>query len=80
MQYLKKETALSDTNTTNEILTHVPNIYLYGALWAMLTWSHKDEAGAMFTNFIGSIAGANKRDNKGRYGAAPRIRMEKRIP
>lgn len=30
--YYKEETALSDSNTSNNILTRVPNAYLYGAL------------------------------------------------
>jgi len=81
MQYLKKEVALSDSNTTNEILTNLPNIYLYGALWALYLWTDQEEKSVvMFSRFVNAIAGANLRDKKGRYGAAPRIRTEKYIP
>lgn len=42
MKYFKKVTALSDGNTTNDILTYHPDIYLYGSLMAAAPYLTED--------------------------------------
>ena len=81
MAYDAEFTALSDSNTSNVVLTNHPTIYLWGALWALHVWTLEAEAAADFRNkFILAIKGANKLSKKGRYGPAPRIRMEGSTP
>lgn len=81
MQYLKKITALSDANTTNTILQESPNIYLFGALWALFQDAMEfDVAEYFYDKFIASIGGLNKTDKRGRYGPAPKIRIEGATP
>lgn len=81
MQYLKKITALDDTNTTNDILTQAPNIYLYGGLWALFEdYQEFDVAQYYYNRFIGAIQGLNKTDKRGRYGPAPKMRIEGATP
>ena len=74
--YMKKPTALSSSNTSNEVLADFPNIYLYGGLWALFTHAD-DEAQAMkyYTRFSDAINGANAEDEAGRYGTAPYMRI-----
>ncbi len=81
MQYIKKLAALSDSNATNNILTNYPNIYLFGALWALFQDAMEaDVAEYYYGKFIESIDGANTSDQAGRYGPAPTIRMEGYAP
>ncbi len=81
MQYYKKETALSSANTTNAVLTKYPGIYLNGALSAL--WDHFDEpveSDRYHSIMTGMIKGANRGENKSRYGNAPQIKKERRGP
>lgn len=81
MQYIKKLTPLSDSNTTNAILTDSPTVYLFGALWALHKFTSQPEVSAdYYIQFINSIGGANIQDKKGKYGPAPRIRLEGSTP
>lgn len=75
-QYYNKLTALSDANTTNDILTNHPNIYLYGALTELYNYSSEEEK-ATYNNklFIDAINGANREAVSGRYGPSPRARV-----
>lgn len=75
--YIQKPTGLSSSNTTNVIMTNYPNIYLYGALWALFTHVD-DEPQAMkyWQRFINSISGANQEAEQGRFGVAPYARVE----
>ena len=77
IQYFQEFTALSDANTTNAVLTRFPNIYLFGALWA-LKLKAEQPAGAAeyYQRFISAIKGANNKDKLGRYGASPVMRVE----
>lgn len=80
-QYYQDFTALSDSNTTNTVLTNHPTIYLFGALWALKKHvRQEEEAAAFYQDFISAIRGANKKDAMGRYGPAPVMRTEKNIP
>jgi hypothetical protein len=76
-----KLTALDDTNTTNDILTDCPNVYLFGSLWAVNLYNAEEEkASFYYSQFINAIKGCNKRFNKGRYGPAPTMRFERSTP
>lgn len=79
--YLKKLTALDDTNTTNSVLSQSPNIYLYGGLWALFESIQEfDVAQYYYQRFINAIQGLNKTDKRGRYGPAPKMRIEGATP
>jgi hypothetical protein len=81
MQYFAKEVALSDSNTTNAILTNYPSIYLYGSLWALwLYYSEEEKANFYHGLMLGAIRGANKSERKARYGNAPQIKRERNGP
>lgn len=81
MQYYAKQTSLSDTNTTNDILTNYPSIYLNGSLWALWQYfSEEEKSEYYYGKMITAIQGVNKRENKARYGNAPQIKKERRGP
>jgi hypothetical protein len=81
MQYIKKITALDDTNTTNSILTDYPNIYVFGGLWALFQDAMEpDVAEYFYGKFVSAVQGANNADQAGRYGPAPVIRKEGYTP
>tara|TARA_Y100000310_G_scaffold345726_1_gene468879 strand:- start:2255 stop:2884 length:630 start_codon:yes stop_codon:yes gene_type:complete len=81
MQYYKKLTALSSANTTNDILTNYPEIYLNGALSYLHRFTQDIENAEYYkTLFYTAIKGANKSARKGRYGSAPFIRTEGSTP
>jgi hypothetical protein len=72
IQYFKRFTPLSDSNTTNTILTNHPTIYLYGSLWAEKVYANEEEEAALhYDRFIGAIRGANQEANIRRYGNNP---------
>jgi len=76
-----KLTALSDSNATNAILTDHPQVYLFGSLWALWLQAQEEEkAEFYYEKFINAIRGVNIGDRKGKYGSAPRIRLEGATP
>lgn len=76
MKYMAEPTALSPANQTNEILTSDPNIYLYGVLHQVFTWSMVDDQALKYWGkFINAIKGANQRAKKGRFGPAPSMKV-----
>lgn len=80
-QYFQKFTALSDSNTSNAVLTNYPNIYLFGSLWALYRHvNNEEEATRYWVDFINAIVGANDDQADGRYGPAPVMRVEGRTP
>jgi len=77
MQYMATPTALSSSNTTNDILTNYPSIYLAGSLWALYRWANDTEsASGAYDDFISAIIGANQATREGRYGPSPVIRNQ----
>lgn len=81
IQYYARPTALSDANTTNTVLTNHPKIYLHGALAHLYQWSMMvDQAEYHENKFQQAIRGANKLYKRGRYGPAPKIRIEGPTP
>lgn len=80
-QYFQEFTALSSSNATNAVLTRFPNIYLFGALWALkLRAEEPINAEAYYQRFMRAIKGANNKDKLGRYGPAPIMRVEGPTP
>jgi len=81
MQYFQEFTPLSSSNATNAVLTRFPSIYLFGCLWALkLKADQPISAGEYYQRFLRSINGANNKDNLGRYGASPVMRVEGSTP
>ena len=81
MQYYKKMTGLSDANTTNDILTNYPSIYLNGCLWQLWDYYSEQELADRYQGkMLGAIKGANKLSNKSRWGNAPQIKRERNGP
>lgn len=81
MQYFKKETALSDTNTTNAVLTNFPNIYFYAILKHLYDWTEQPEMELKYElKFEKEIVQSNKQDKKDGYGPAPQMRIEGATP
>lgn len=77
MQYYAHHLPLDSTNSTNDVLTNYPNIYLQGALWATHRWSGDfEKAQIAYNDFIGAIRGANNADDLGRFGPASFMRIE----
>lgn len=74
-------TALSASNTTNAILTKYPNIYLYGALWALNQFANDtEEEQKYYAKFIKAIGGANAADAAGSFGASSQRKPRGRNP
>lgn len=76
LQYYASLTALSNSNTTNAVLTRFPMVYLYASLFHYAQWAQDDlliDRYALLAE--GAIAQANAADRKGRYGPAPGIRI-----
>ena len=81
IQYYQEFTPLSDTVSTNFVLTGEPNIYLFGTLWALFEWAEQPQtADKYYRRFINAIVGANNNANDGRYGPAPVMRIEGSTP
>lgn len=81
MQYFKRFDIISDSNTTNTILTSYPHIYTYGTLSYVFKFSADEEKSQYYYNeFIKAIAGANFQDKRGRHGPAPVQRTEGPTP
>ena len=81
MQYWKSLTVLDDTNTTNQVLTRFPDIYLFGSLWALYDWAMEpDLSNYYYQKFQNSIKQANDMDAKGRIGPTPQMRIDGPTP
>lgn len=81
IQFYQDFTPLSSSVATNTVLTNHPNIYLFGALWALKLHAVEPESAAQYYQwFINAIQGANNKDKLGRYGPAPIMRTEGATP
>lgn len=80
-QYYQEFSPLSDTVASNVVLANHPTIYLYGALWALSVYTVQPQiAAGYYQQFIAAIVGANNKDEMGRYGPAPVMRVETQTP
>lgn len=81
MQYFRSLDALSDSNTTNAILTRFPKLYLYGTLFHFAQWAQDDVMVQKYaTLFDGAIEAVNRSEIKGRHGPAKAMRVEGSTP
>ena len=81
MNYFKKPTGLSSTNTTNIVLDNHPDIYLNGCLHFLFIYANDQEKALMFQGlYADAIDGANQADEDGRYGPNPYARIEGATP
>ena len=71
MLYYKKITALSDSATTNDMLTNNPDIYLYGTLLEATPFIMQDERGGLWlAAFEKAVADIQNQDNKDRHSGS----------
>lgn len=76
LTYFQKLPALSDSNTTNFLLTNYPQIYLYGALVEAQPYIMNDERLVTWlTLYNESVNVANQDDEKGRYAGRTAFAM-----
>ena len=72
MYYYKRVTGLSDSNTTNDILTNYPELYLYGSLLEATPFIQNDERLPVWANMYNeAIQKANLSDEKGKHSSSP---------
>ena len=73
--FYKKIDALSDSNTTEQMLTDNPDVYLYGALLEAEPFLMNDERVQLWaTAFQESLRALQEQDNKDRHsGSAMRV-------
>lgn len=70
-------TALSDSATSNGVLSRFPMVYLYGALKYCAQWGLNGEEEVKYSNaFSNAIMQANSTDRRGRHGPAPVMKVE----
>jgi hypothetical protein len=70
--YYAKIPALTDSNTTNWLLTKAPDAYLYGALTHASPYLMDDDRAAMWATAYGNaIDGLNKASERARFGGGP---------
>ena len=72
INHYKKLTALSDTNTTNDILTNYPELYLYGALAESSPFLMQDERLQVWAGlYKEALKNANESSSKGSTTSSP---------
>jgi hypothetical protein len=78
MLYYKYFTALSDSNTTNDMLTYHPDLYLYGALVEAEPYLQNDKRIQVWQGFYdrakADLIATNERDRHS--GVAPTTRID----
>ena len=76
LTYYAKITALSDSNTTNWLLTSHPNMYLYECLRQMSIYTKDDASVARYATLMqGYYSGLQASDNGKRFGGPLTIRI-----
>jgi hypothetical protein len=76
-----KLTGLSSSNTTNDVITNHPSIYLYGGLFQIYTYLEDVENIAKYQGLAqAAITGANRTDRNGNLGVASQKRRQRRSP
>jgi len=70
--FFKRPTGLSTTNTTNDVLTNFPDLYLYGALGESAPFLMQDERLKVWASlYKEGVDSANKSAQRGRESSAP---------
>jgi len=75
--YYAKVPALSDSNTTNWLLTEAPDIYLYGSLLPSAPYLDEDERATTWAQFYAAaIQQLNQASDQARYsGSGLRLKV-----
>lgn len=75
LTYYAKVASLSDSATTNWLLTKAPNIYLDGALYHASRWlrNNPEDTTAFLASFISGIKALNDTDKDGRWSRGPSL-------
>ena len=78
--FFKRPTALSDLNTTNDVLTEFPDLYLYGSLAETSPFLMQDERLAVWSSlYKEGVRTANESAQRGRVSAAPLQMSARRV-
>lgn len=82
MNFFAKMVPLSDSNTSNTVLTVHPQIYINGIMWFINSLPNgEQELGSYYEQeFYKSIRGANAEYSVGRYGPTPVRRTTRFVP
>lgn len=81
IQYYSTDTALTEVNDTNLVLTNHPELYLFGALYHLNIFTGDIENLALYKGeFIAALEGANKADKRGRFGPSPVMKVAGSTP
>lgn len=71
VQYYKKFAALSDSNTTNWLLTNAPGVYLYGSLLEAMPFTRNDTRMELwYQAFTSAVNGLLKADKTDRFSGS----------
>jgi len=74
--YYSKLSALSDSNTTNWVLTEHPEAYLYGCLAEAFKYAMDDEQAGKYSNLFNEVIGKIKiLDAERKYGQSMWVRV-----
>ena len=81
MSYFSRLVPLTSSNTSNDVLTDYPDLYLWGCLTQLALWEKDLEQFQVYqSKFDNAMSEANKQERKGRYGTAPRMIKEGSTP
>ena len=81
MSYFSRLVPLTSSNTSNDVLTDYPDLYLWGCLTQLALWEKDLEQFQIYqSKFDNAMNEANKQERKGRYGTAPRMMKEGSTP
>jgi len=81
VQYWKRITGLSSSNTTNAILTSFPNLYYYGILKYLYDWTDQDDKSMKYAMlFDAEVKDVNRQDKRAAHGPAPAMRVSGYTP
>lgn len=81
MSYYKTLTPLTSLNTTNNVLTNYPELYLYGSLAELSRWANDSEMIDRYDLiFEKKLTDVEKQNSRGRFGPAPRMIYEGATP
>lgn len=69
--YYKKFTALSDSNTSNEILANYPDVYLWGSLTTAAPFIDNDERVQLWASFYNSALADIRKANSKKNATGP---------
>lgn len=81
IQYYAEPAALTSAAPTNDLLTNHPEVYLFGCLYKLFSWSQQEDQMMKYKSmFYEAISGANKSDKEARFGPAPIIQVDGPTP